>query len=114
MDLYNKKKRLLTAQEHVNDKSILKENIDKILEFENDLLAEGLSYTRILRYHYDLVKLGEFLKNSFKEVQSEELNMFIREMDSRDYSEWTKNSFRVTLKRFYKDRDYFLFYKKNS
>lgn len=62
MDLYNKKKCLLTAQGSIHKKTILKGNVNTVLHFENDLLAEGLSYSRILRYHNDLVKLGEFLK----------------------------------------------------
>ncbi len=102
MDLYNKKKRLQTAQQSVKDKSILKENILTILHFENDLLAEGLSYSRVLRYHYDLVKLGEFLDKEFNEAGSDDLKEFIRTMDAKDYSDSTKHSFRVTLKRFYK------------
>jgi site-specific recombinase XerD len=66
--------------------------------------AKGMSKLRVLKYYYSLPKIAKWLNDKpFKQVTKNDMIklMSIIEQNS-DYKEWTKNTYRTVIKRFWK------------
>jgi integrase len=101
LDLYN-------YQKTVSDAIALYKQSDdpnqrKVVEFTNKLIAENLSYARIWKYIYCLREIDKRLGGkSFVSVTKQDIENLISELNMSQYSEWTKHSYRVVIKRFWK------------
>ena len=73
-----------------------------ILEFHSQLVAEGMSIARRLKYLVTLRTIATLLGKPFSEVTKEDIIGFVGTIEQRDYSDWTKRDYKVLLKRFYK------------
>ncbi|GAG47860.1 unnamed protein product, partial [marine sediment metagenome] len=54
------------------------------------------------KYMYTLHSLAKFLKKDFDKVNEKDMRKLFIEIDSMDYTLWTINDFKVTVKKFYK------------
>src|SRR5438309_1670086 len=80
----------------------MKANQKAILEFENYLTSEGISKVRIRKYHYTLGSISRKLRKDFTRVTKKDLINFLAEIHKSDYSNWTKNDYKIVVKRFWK------------
>ena len=90
---------------------ISRRNAELIEKFMEHCISIGLSKARVTRYAFALKKLAEFLGKDFDKATKEDIKELVVKIESSDYSPWTKQIFKVTLKRFYKwlkggDREY--------
>jgi len=74
----------------------------KIIEFQGQCVAEGLSSARILRYLSDLPKLALLLKKPFSKATRQDMERVLQVIERSDYAPQTKLDFRKTAKKFYK------------
>ncbi len=73
-----------------------------ISEFYYDSLTRGLSKGRLLKYLYVLFRVATFLNKPLTKATKEDIANFIRKLESKNYSEWTKHDYKVVLKIFYR------------
>lgn len=85
-----------------NSSDLSDENKLAILEFADDLLSEGLSDHRIVKYCHFLKYIARHLGKSFSSATKKDLQKLLLKIERTDYAEWTKHEFKVTLKRFYR------------
>lgn len=101
MDLYNYQKRVrdTISQYQQSDEP----NLNLVVEFTNKLVAENLSYARIWKYIYCLREIDKRLGGkSFVSVTKLDIQNLVSDLNTSDYSEWTKHGYRVVIKRFWK------------
>jgi len=102
-DIYNYPRRLKLALENLeaNDK-ISVTNRRLILAFHERSVADGLSIPRLVRYIHILSKLAQELGKSFGTARQEDIQRLLAQVENRPLSDWTKLSYRVVLKKFYR------------
>lgn len=110
VQMYDRRlKRAFTALESANISSASKKNIR---EFTDYCFLQGMSKARIDRYLQVLPLLSRLLEKNFKTAKKKDIMSLIRKLEStQHYSDWTKYTYKVCLKRFYKwllgdDKDY--------
>jgi site-specific recombinase XerD len=83
--------------------SITKTNKDLILEFYNECCnnKDILSDHRILFYLSKLWKLAQIIDKSFDRMTKNDIKELITKIEGKDYEEWTKQGYRVTIKKFF-------------
>lgn len=77
-------------------------NKRSILDFGDYCFSEGLSVPRIEKYLGYLKTPVLLFHKDFIAVTRSDLEGLLRIIERREYSEWTKRDFRVTLKKFYR------------
>jgi integrase len=103
LDIYNYPRRLKLALQNLQeDAKISPTNRRLILAFHERLAAEGLSTPRVVRCIQVLQKLAEELGKSFATATQEDVTHLIAQVENRPLSDWTKQSYKVVLKKFYK------------
>lgn len=77
-------------------------NKRSILDFGDYCFSEGLSVPRVEKYLGYLKTLVLLFHKDFIAATRSDLEGLLRIIERREYSEWTKRDFRVTLKKFYR------------
>lgn len=77
-------------------------NKRKIIEFQRSCLAHGLSSARMLRYLNDLPTIAKKLRKDFKKAQRSDIEKIVAEIEAGSLAPATKQSYIVTIKKFYK------------
>lgn len=102
-NLYHYKKRLKHKVERIkNLPYIPKKSKAKIIEFQEDCIADGIGAARILRYLDDLPKIVLFLKKDFEKATEKDIKKIVRKIEETDLSYSSKLEVKKTLKKFYK------------
>ncbi|MBD3259402.1 tyrosine-type recombinase/integrase [Candidatus Woesearchaeota archaeon] len=99
--IYDYEKGLETARNAIEKSAMSKQNKKLLFEFEKQLVLEGLSKPRIIKYLDALKRVGVSIKD-FKKADKKVIQGYISQVQARDCSEWTKLAYRVVVKRFYK------------
>lgn len=102
LDIHNYKRQLDSARNRIKNSDISKKNKKAIFDFCDNCIAEGLSTPRILHYMQKLCQLAKWLKKNFKDAKRADILRVVKGIEEKDYSEWTKHGYKVTLKKFYK------------
>jgi len=101
VDIHGYEKRAKREFERLNE--IREEDRNDILKFKKQLLAEGITYGRIMKYLYTLRSISSMLNKPFRKVNKDDMVELVGKIESNEkYSEWTKSDFKKMLKRFYK------------
>jgi len=102
-DIYGREKELERMIEKIKkDKKITNKNRRAIVDFLDYCRANGMSVSRLLRYAHTLRKLSAVLKKDFKEATRRDIQRIIGKIESSNYKAWTKYTFKVMIKRFWK------------
>jgi integrase/recombinase XerD len=103
IDVHKVRQRYDRARSHLHaDQEISERNKDMILKFVQDLQAEGITLTRLLKYLFVLPQLAKRLKKDFDRATIIDIKKLVAEINNSDYADWTKGDFRIGLKRFYR------------
>jgi site-specific recombinase XerD len=88
----------------ITDKTnVFSEKNKKIIgKFANDMLAQSLSIPRILKLLWQLKQIEGILKKPLEKATNEDLKRVVINIEDRDYKDWTKHDYKVTLSKFYK------------
>lgn len=73
-----------------------------ILEFDVMLAASQISLPRRIKYLEVLPTVARALGKPLRDVTKSDLLQFLSELESKPYSIWTTNTYRVVIKRFWK------------
>ena len=103
MDIHNYEKNLQSRMKILKESNVLSERNKKfILDFVNVLVIDNLSKPRLMKYLEILRILGKKLDKDFDKATKEDLMKIVGEIQRKDYSPWTKQTYKVILRRFYK------------
>jgi len=102
IEVHNYQRRLERALSKIDESSIDGKCKSAILDFYNDCLSRGLSKARILKYLDTIERIARQLKKPFEEATKDDIARLVREIEERDYSEWTKHDYKLNLKIFYR------------
>jgi len=103
IDIHNYKRRLERAISFLNahprasdhNKTLVKQFLDR-------LKAEGLSIARQAGYVQRLTTIAVILGKDLDKTNQEDIEQLIRTFNAKDWAEWTKDNYRVTVKRFWR------------
>jgi site-specific recombinase XerD len=103
-DLYGRLKSLNRTIERIKSSNeIIPENKKLILDFKEYCSAKGLSIARIAKYMYSLETLSILLKKPFDKATKEDIIKLVEKINTNEkWAEWTKQNYKVVLKRFYR------------
>jgi len=103
IDLHGYGRRLERAIRFLNTHpKVSKKNKEKILQFLERLKAEGLSLARQTGYVQRLTTIAVMLDRDFDEAAKQDIERLMRNVNARDWAEWTKDNYRVAVKRFWR------------
>jgi integrase/ribosomal protein L40E len=73
-----------------------------VMEFLDRLKAEGLSLARQMGYVQRLTTIAVILGKDFDKTNQQDIEQVVRSINAKDWAEWTKDNYRVTVKRFWR------------
>jgi site-specific recombinase XerD len=100
-DIHNYKRKLELSLARLENSNICDSNKKLIFEFHRFCFADGLSIARVERYVFLLKQIAEILRKDFESANKEDIISIVQEIGNRGYTEWTKQFYRVSLKKFY-------------
>ncbi|MFH1663845.1 MAG: hypothetical protein ABH986_03500, partial [archaeon] len=101
-DIYSSEKRLSSALTSLSTSSILDSNKELIVKFIHSMKAQGIKAIRLKKSVYMLRDLALILNKPFDSADKQDIESLLCELESRNYSAWTKSDYKIILKRFYK------------
>lgn len=103
MDIHNYKGRLARTLDRIKTSTaISKENKEIIIRFHDSCFADGLSICKTERYIYDLFRLSQILNKDLDTATREDLQSVAAEIEKREWTASSKQTFKVLMKKFYK------------
>jgi len=102
-DIHNYPRRLERAIKFLNaHRGVSEHNKTLVMQFLDRLKAEGLSLARQAGYVQRLTSIAVILKKDFDKTNQQDIEQLIRTVNAKDWAEWTKDNYRVTVKRFWR------------
>jgi len=103
MNIHEPEKKLKEGIEKLNrDSSISEKNKKLILAFIDNLLAEGLSQIRVLKYLYTLKQVTKIFDKDLDNITTDDITKFYKYINTNNnYEEWTKHDYKILTRRFY-------------
>lgn len=102
-DFHNAKRNLASQITNIeNDKKLSKRNKKFIFDFKDFCYTENLSDLRVYKYMFTLPRLAKILKKDFDKAKRVDIERVVRQINQKDWKEWTKVSNKAILKKFYK------------
>ncbi len=101
IEIHHYEKRLEQSERRIKNLNTPEINKELIFKFEQQLIRDNLSKARIDRYLQILAKVTQRFNKDFTKITKEDIEEFITEIQRKDYSEWTKQMYKVMLKRFF-------------
>lgn len=102
IEVHHYERRLEKVLSRINKSPIGREDKSLILEFYDDCLSRGLSKARILKCLDTIERIAKLLRKPFKNATKEDIACFVREIEEKDYTDWTKHDYKIILKIFYR------------
>lgn len=102
-DIHNSKKNLKRIIFRLQNSSISAKNKKLIMDFHDCCVSSSLSTNRILFYMEKLFRIISLLNKDLDKATKDDIRRVVQEIElNENYTEWTKNNYKVTLKKFYK------------
>jgi len=101
MGIHNYEKSLQSRFEHIAKSDISERNKKLIVDIANDLMLDNLSKPRIMKYLEILRIVARKLGKDFDQATKEDLKLIVGEVQQSDWSPWTKQTYKVIVRRFY-------------
>ncbi|MCX9012346.1 MAG: site-specific integrase [Candidatus Methanoperedens sp.] len=73
---------------------------EDVRRFTNNLLAQGISAGRVVKYLYSLVSIRRRLNKSFRSAKEDDIKRFVVGLEKSEYAEWTKHDLKIILKKY--------------
>lgn len=103
MDIYSHKKQLEVAIKSIGNLDISNKNKELMMEFDKNCIIRGLTKSRRLKYLNTLKVIAKIIKKDFDKADKQDIINFVSYIQSReDYKPWTKQGYKLIIKRFYK------------
>ena len=101
-NVHNYDKRLKSQLLKLNKrKELSKRNKELIKGFLDECSSQGLSKTRIYFYLIRLRKICQRIDKDLDKLTKKDIKELVAKINRAEYTEWTKQSYKVTIKKFY-------------
>jgi site-specific recombinase XerD len=101
-DIHNSRLRYEIGLRLLRNSSISEKNKELIEKFCEDCFSQGIKHGRMRKYIYILRKIAEWLGKDFDKAEVEDIKRVVAIIEMKDFSEWTKHDYKVSLKKFYR------------
>ena len=101
-NIYNYKHKIKISIRDIKASEISERNKELILKFHNFCFAEGLSIPRVIRYMGCLKRICLWMKKDLDKMNKDDMVELVQNIETKDYKEYTKIIYKVTLKKFYR------------
>lgn len=101
-DIYNFDYKIKKHVKNIEVSKISNKNKKLIFNFMNDMIADGLSKARILKYLVFLKKIIIIVNKDFDKITEADVKNFVMKIETENYSLWTKHDYKVIIKKFIK------------
>jgi integrase len=102
-DIHDYKRRLERAVKFLGaHPKVTDQNKTLIMQFIDRLKAEGLSVARQAGYVQRLTTIAVMVRKDFDLATKEDIESLTRTINAREWAEWTKDNYRVTVKRLWR------------
>ncbi len=102
IDIHNYPKKLKRELDYLEKISISKKNKGLIKTFYEDCILQGISKPRIVKLLEVVRNLALFLKKDFDKADIDDIKRIVCFFDEKEWSPWTKATYRAILKKFFK------------
>lgn len=102
MDIHNYKARLERTIKRLENSTVSTNNQKILLKFKDQCLCDNISYGKVDAYLFYLIKFTNMLQKAIEQATKEDIMKVISELNQTNYSEETKVSFRIALRKIYK------------
>lgn len=102
LDIHDYGRRLQTAIIALERPEVAPRNRQLIKEFKDSCVLEDMSLARMERYVGCLRRMAEILGKDFDRATREDITRVVRDIQMQDTSPWTKYTYKILLRRFYK------------
>ena len=102
IEVHNYQRRLEGVLKRIDESSIGKEDKTLILDFMNDCFSRSLSKARVVKYLDTLERIAKLLGKPFQKTSKEDIALLVREIEEKDYTDWTKHDYKLILRVFYR------------
>ncbi len=101
LDIHKFEKNLGLAMKRLD--ALSKINKELIMKFHDECFSRGLSNARVLFYVCKLIKLADKYKIDLDKTTIEDIKSIVADIEkNKNYTEWTKAGYKLTIKKFYK------------
>jgi len=84
------------------DKEISEHNKKLLLKYLQDKLSENVGYRRLLRLSEIIRDYAKGIKKDMDKVTEKDLREYISKLESSNYAEWTKLTYKIVIRNFYR------------
>jgi len=102
MDIHDYEKRYQAALRGLDKSSVSQRNKELIREYNEALILENLSKPKLLKYIEIMRTVAKRINKDLDKATMEDLKKFVSEIQQSNYSPWTKQTYKVIIRRFYK------------
>ena len=103
IDIHNYPKKLESAIKLVKNSAISSGNKKLIIDFKDFCSLNGIGLPRMIRYLGILKDWARMLKKDFDKAKKEDIMKAVKVIQENErYSAWTKATYKIMLKRFFK------------
>ncbi|HUW31079.1 MAG TPA: site-specific integrase, partial [Planctomycetota bacterium] len=101
--IYDMEKRLERVVRSVKaNPSLTRRKKQLILRYKDEMLVNGLSTGRAVRFTYYVLKLGTWLPCEFKDANLGAIKTVVSKIEASDYVPFSKMEYKLALRRFYR------------
>jgi len=98
--IHDFEKRIARSLRYLDKTDFLPRNKELIKEFHSYLLANGISKARVSRYIRVLTQYAGMIEKPFTMLEKPDVIKIVGVIESRDYTNWTKITYKTMLKKF--------------
>lgn len=102
LDLQRYDKRLISMVKLIEKIDISERNKKLIFKFRDDCVRQGLSKPRIVKLLEILKSTALILDKDLDQLKRKDIEKFVTIIQEREYSPWTKQSYKIILRKFVK------------
>ena len=99
-DIYQYDQKLAAYTKKIKSGNLNAITKKQLLEYKEHLFIKGISKPRILKYLEVLSIVAAKIEKEFSDLTKKDVERFISYLQQKDYSPWTKQTYKVMLRRF--------------
>jgi len=102
MDIHQYEKRFQAAIAGIKNSELSQRNQELILKFKDYAVLQNLSKPRVIKYIEIMRSVARRLQKDLDKATADDLKKIVSEIQQQDYSPWTKQIYKIMIKKFYK------------
>jgi len=102
IDIHHYDQKLNSTLRSIEKSELSEINKELLIKFQNACFSESIGKAKIVRYLFDLKKIGLIIKKDLDKCNKEDIQKILAEIEKSSYAYNTKRGYKIVLKKFYK------------